>query len=188
MPAVLLSSSQRSFVFARVVFLWQWKFTAYFVLAAAAVTAAVEFAELTYLELPTLPLAVVGAALGIFVSFRTNQAYDRWWEGRKLWGRMINESGHWASQATKYVDDAEDQGQLVHRHAAYVHALRSLLRKQDPFEDDDFVARLEASCHGRRAAASGNQPHPRAPRPPAGGPRRSQSERQGERFSARVDG
>jgi len=140
---VLIPSSNNHFVFARVVFLWQWKFTAFFVLASLAVTAAVEIWDLTFLELPTLPLAVVGAALGIFVSFRTNQAYDRWWEGRKLWGRMINESRHWASQATNYVDTDDDKRNLVHRHAAYVHALRSLLRKQDPFEDESFQARID---------------------------------------------
>ena len=132
-------------MFARVVFLWQWKFTAFFITASLAVTAAVEVWDLSFLELPTLPLAVVGAALGIFVSFRTNQAYDRWWEGRKLWGRMINESRHWSSQATKYVEDENLRRQLVHRHAAYVHALRSLLRKQDPFEDSDFMARIEVA-------------------------------------------
>ncbi len=141
---MLIATRKRAFVFTRVVFLWQWKFTLFFLLAGAAVTASVEVFGLTFLELPTLPLAVVGAALGIFVSFRTNQAYDRWWEGRKLWGRMINESRHWASQATKYVDDEEVGRKLVHRHAAYVHALRSLLRKQDPFEDAEFTPRIEA--------------------------------------------
>lgn len=137
-------SRNRVFVFARVVFLWQWKFTVYFILAGLLVTASVELWELTFLELPTMPLAVVGAALGIFVSFRTNQAYDRWWEGRKLWGRMINESRHWASQATKYLDEDTLRGRLVHRHAAYVHALRCLLRQQDPFEDEDFMARIKS--------------------------------------------
>jgi putative membrane protein len=141
---VLIPSGNNRFVFARVVFLWQWKFTLMFLLGGLGVTASVELLGLDFLELPTLPLAVVGAALGIFVSFRTNQAYDRWWEGRKLWGRMINESRHWASQSTKYVDDAEKSRQLVHRHAAYVHALRTLLRKQDPFDDEEFTARIEA--------------------------------------------
>lgn len=141
--AVLFPARNRSFVFARVVFLWQWKFTAFFILASLAVTASVKFLGLSFLELPTLPLAVVGAALGIFVSFRTNQAYDRWWEGRKLWGRMINESRHWSSQATKYIDDQQDRRRFVHRHAAYVHALRSLLRTQDPFKDEEFMARIE---------------------------------------------
>ena len=140
--AMLVPGKKRVFVFARVVFLWQWKFTAIFLATSLAVTAAIELGDLTFLELPTLPLAVVGAALGIFVSFRTNQAYDRWWEGRKLWGRMINESRHWASQATKYVDDPDARRTFVHRHAAYVHALRCLLRGQKPFEDEDFKSRI----------------------------------------------
>jgi len=141
----VLLPGKRQFVFTKIVFGWQWKFTAFFVGASLAVTAAVEIWNLTFLELPTLPLAVVGAALGIFVSFRTNSAYDRWWEGRKLWGRMINESRHWASQATSYLDDEADRRRLVHRHAAYVHALRCLLRKQDPFADHEFGARIETA-------------------------------------------
>lgn len=141
----MLIHAKRQFVFTRVVFLWQWKRTAFFLLAGLAVTASVEVWELTYLELPTLPLSVVGAAIGIFVSFRTNQAYDRWWEGRKLWGRIINESRHWASQATKYVEAETDRHRLVHRHVAYVHALRCLLRKQSPFEDAEFMARIRTA-------------------------------------------
>jgi putative membrane protein len=58
---------------------------------------------------------------------------------------MINESRHWASQATKYIDGEGDRRVFVHRHAAYVHALRCLLRKQDPFEDDEFMARVEVA-------------------------------------------
>ena len=58
-------------------------------------------------KLPTFPLAVLGGALGIFVSFRTNSAYQRWWEGRKLWGRLINTSRHICTQALAYLPDAE---------------------------------------------------------------------------------
>ena len=86
----------------------------------AAVAAAYEVYDQTYLDLPTLPLAVVGAALGIFVSFRTNSAYDRWWEGRKLWGRMINESRHWASQIASYVQDDELRRRLVRVARAFL--------------------------------------------------------------------
>ncbi|HJL16635.1 MAG TPA: bestrophin family ion channel [Sandaracinaceae bacterium LLY-WYZ-13_1] len=137
----MLTGTRRAFVFSRVVFLWQWRYTLTFLLAGSLVTAAYETFDQAYLELPTLPLAVVGAALGIFVSFRTNSAYDRWWEGRKLWGRMINESRHWASQVASYVPDEATRRRLVHRHVAYVHALRCLLRKQDPFEDEAFTER-----------------------------------------------
>ncbi len=92
------------------------------------------------LGLPHLPLAIVGGALGIFVSFRTNSAYDRWWEGRKLWGRLINTSRHWSTQVLTYVKDEELRKELVGRHIAYVHMLRCLLRKQDPLTDESVVA------------------------------------------------
>ncbi|MGE3804554.1 MAG: bestrophin family protein [Gemmataceae bacterium] len=36
--------------------------------------------------------ALIGTVLGIFLVFRTNTAYDRWWEGRKLWGQLVNDS------------------------------------------------------------------------------------------------
>ena len=137
----MIVSGRRQFVFSRVVLFWQWRNTLYFTAMGSAVVAAHELLDARHVALPTLPLAVVGAALGIFVSFRTNSAYDRWWEGRKLWGRMINESRHWASQVAAYVGDEATRRALIHRHAAYVHALRCLLRGQDPFADEE-VARL----------------------------------------------
>ncbi|MEL6180274.1 MAG: bestrophin family ion channel [Myxococcota bacterium] len=93
-------------------------------------------------KLPLGPVAVLGGAIGIFASFRTNSAYDRWWEGRKLWGRMINSSRMWCTQALVYVDDTEVAHRLVMRHVAYVHALRCLLRKQDPLADAELLAAL----------------------------------------------
>jgi len=95
---------------------------------------------LSFLELPVMPISIVGAAIGIFASFRSNQAYDRWWEGRKLWGRMINSSRLWCDQAIRYVGpkNPELSDKLVRRHVMYVHTLRCLLRKQDPYADTDF--------------------------------------------------
>ncbi len=43
-------------------------------------------------DLTVLPFSLVGVALGIFLGFRNNTSYDRFWEGRKLWGRMVNTS------------------------------------------------------------------------------------------------
>lgn len=85
--------------------------------------------------LPVMPITIVGAAIGIFTSFRANQAYDRWWEGRKLWGRLINSSRHFCSQALRYLPEGPLREELVLRHVTYVHVLRCLLRDQDPFDD-----------------------------------------------------
>ena len=120
---------------------WQWKNVLYFSLFGAIPPLLLLFLgndALSWIKLPTTPLTVVGAALGIFVSFRTNSSYDRWWEGRKLWGRMINTSRHFSTQVVAYVDDKDVARRLVYRHCAYVHALRCLLRVQDPFADESY--------------------------------------------------
>ena len=117
---------------------WQARNVALFALGGIVAVLLHDVAGLGW-TLPAVPLTVVGAALGIFVSFRTNSAYDRWWEGRKLWGRLINSSRHFATQVLHYVSDREAAGRMVLRHVAYVHALRLGLRAQDPFQDEDFI-------------------------------------------------
>lgn len=56
---------------------WQWKGVLLFASGGALAYLAHEYLGWYWLRLPTLPLTVVGAALGIFVSFRTNSSYDR---------------------------------------------------------------------------------------------------------------
>lgn len=96
----------------------------------------------TWLAVPEIPLSLAGTALTIFLGFKTNSAYDRWWEARTLWGSLINASRTLArraiilpSAATGY-EEAEQIGQFKHKlvyfQIAYVHALRSHLRNQDP--------------------------------------------------------
>ncbi len=125
---------------------WQWKYVLFYSALAGVVVAAKDFLKVEHLTLPSFPLTVVGSAIGIFVSFRTNSSYDRWWEGRKLWGRLINSSRHFCDQVLAYLPDddgpSELQRSLVRRHIGYVHVLRCLLRNQDPFADADVQAFL----------------------------------------------
>lgn len=124
---------------------WQWQRAVLFSAAAAIVVFVHGYLNVGALALPALPLAVVGAAIGIFVSFRTNSAYDRWWEGRKLWGRLINTSRHFGTQVMSYVpagDGSARRRALIRRHIAYVHVLRCALRQQAPLLDADVAAYL----------------------------------------------
>jgi putative membrane protein len=90
---------------------------------------------------PELPLTLFGSALALFLGFRSNSAYQRWWEGRMLWGSMINASRNLARQVRNYLpDEATDlRRTIVLRQIAYVHALRCQLRRQAP---DDEVLRF----------------------------------------------
>src|SRR6188768_966494 len=128
---------------------WQWRYVLFFTTTSALIVFATKFAPAEWranMQLPGLPLGVLGGAIGIFASFRTNSAYDRWWEGRKLWGALVNNSRHWASQILSYTSPGETttselQTRLIRRHIGYVHLLRATLRRQ-PLDQDPDVLRF----------------------------------------------
>lgn len=128
------------------------------ILLITAFSVLVTFVEtLTHVETYTLTLApftMIGVALSIFLGFRNNAAYDRYWEGRKLWGSLVNVSRTFARQISNLVisDDDSDEvaafhREMVYRTIAFVHALRHHLRDSSPVEelrqflpDDDLDA------------------------------------------------
>jgi len=101
--------------------------------------------------LPAVPVTVLGAAIGIYVSFRTNSAYDRWWEGRKLWGQLVNSSRHFCAQTLAYLPGEAVRStcrELVLHQILYVHALRCELRGDVVAQDPD-VQRMASECSVR---------------------------------------
>ena len=107
-----------------------WKRVAVSTAVAIAVTVAYQHIEEFRPNLTHLPFTLIGLALSIFLGFRNNACYDRWWEARKLWGRLINTSRSFTRQALTMVDDAAVQKELAFRTIAFVHALRLHLREQ----------------------------------------------------------
>ena len=60
-------------------------------LFAAAVSALHELRWLSVPEFSLAPFTLLGVALSIFLGFRNNASYERWWEARKQWGAMVYE-------------------------------------------------------------------------------------------------
>ena len=94
----------------------------------------------TWLALSSLPMGTMGAALSLFLAFRNNSAYGRWWEARILWGALVNWSRSIARQALTFLssddeDTRERQTLLVHYMIAFVCALRCHLRGQSPLAE-----------------------------------------------------
>src|SRR5690606_29194105 len=90
--------------------------------------------------LPAVSVAPCGGldiALSIFLGFRNNAAYDRWWEARKQWGEMVYEIRSLARSSETLLDlqaEHSDAGPLRRRLlewcAAHCHALRASLRQE----------------------------------------------------------
>ncbi|PZU07445.1 bestrophin family protein [Sphingomonas sp.] len=80
---------------------------------------------------PSLPLTLFGSALALFLGFRSNSAYQRWWEGRGLWGSLINASRNLARNAVAFLGRNDPRARaIILQQIAYVHALRCQLRRQ----------------------------------------------------------
>ncbi|MFL9978726.1 bestrophin family protein [Paraburkholderia graminis] len=106
----------------------------------------------------TAPFSLVGIALAVFLGFRNNASYDRWWEARKLWGQLLNDARSLIRQALTLRTTPlpkEDAAEFCAALGALPHALRHQLRKSDPRED--LAARLPPALF-ERVMASRYQP------------------------------
>ena len=98
-------------------------------------------------HLNALPFTLVGTVLGIYLGLRSNASYDRFWEGRKLWGGMVNITRTLTRQILTLLqpvkaDSTEEAAELdafqkdfVRRIIAYVHSFRFHLRDEDQQEN-----------------------------------------------------
>lgn len=100
------------------------------------------FLDWHWLAFDALPIGTLGSALAIFLAFRANAAYGRWWEARQLWGQLVNTSRALARQALTALDVDPDDARhtalrsgIVLNQVAFVHALRCHLRRQNPFPE-----------------------------------------------------
>ncbi|MGH1574387.1 bestrophin family protein [Methylobacterium sp. P31] len=76
------------------------------------------------------PFTLVGLALSIFLSFRNNACYERWWEARKAWGSLVGEVRNLARALPALLPEGEAAPQL-RRLSAFTHGLRARLRGLD---------------------------------------------------------
>jgi len=117
--------------------------------ALAAVAVLLDWRFELHTSALAVPTGALGMAIALFLGFKNNQAYDRFWEGRKIWGAIVNVSRTFAVSVVDFVEAPDDGGlepgeldrirrELVLRHLAWINALRLSLRRQ--FDWDEVLA------------------------------------------------
>jgi len=113
---------------------------------ATAVTGIFELTHWKLFAVPWLPISVIGTAVAFYIGFKNNQAYDRLWEARKIWGAIINSSRAWGSTVLAFTGNQFRDGQLndndlhqirqrlLYRHIGWLYALRNQLLIPTPWE------------------------------------------------------
>lgn len=103
-----------------------------------------EFKDYLPVMPPTIP-GFIGTAISILLSFKISQSYDRWWEARKVWGAIVNDSRSLVVQLKSLV--AEGNGTVIkkmaHRQIAWCYCLGQSLRGLDPTENLDSLVSPE---------------------------------------------
>lgn len=102
------------------------------------------------------PFELAGAALGLLLILRTNAGYDRWWEARKLWGGIVNQSRNLVISGLSYgPDDPAWRESFARWAATFPHVARCSLRGEEPSSE---VAALVGQDSLHQIAASPHMP------------------------------
>lgn len=99
--------------------------------------------------LPELPLTIpafIGTAISILLSFKLSQSYDRWWEARKVWGAIVNDSRSFVIQLQTLTAKGDETiiRKIALRQIAWCYSLGQSLRGLSATENlDKFISSEE---------------------------------------------
>jgi len=121
------------------------------ILVVAAYTWAINFLLNKYLPEFNVKLfknaysihTLIGFVMGLLLVFRTNTAYDRWWEGRKQWGALVNNTRHSAIKINSLLPDSEEKSDFIQLIIAFPAVLKNHLRDINNVDELDLRDELK---------------------------------------------
>jgi ion channel-forming bestrophin family protein len=146
-----------------------WREMLYATCIAVAAVLIFESTDWASLALPFAPVGVLGSALAIFVAFRNNTSFARWWDGRTSWQAIHSASRNFARHLVSFTNDAVQAGrvpqeqaetyatELVHRQIAFAHLLRHQLRGTDEWSDVIGLLDLDELANVQQAINPANR-------------------------------
>lgn len=101
-----------------------------------------QFYNFKAVSIPLTVSTILGTIISLLLAFRSNQAYDRWWEARILWGAIVNDSRTFTRQVLTFVDSSHEGEQkralkerIIRRQMAWCYSLSCHLRGQNAKEN-----------------------------------------------------
>ncbi|GAB2479558.1 hypothetical protein GCM10011375_17120 [Hymenobacter qilianensis] len=139
---------------------WSRKSLLYGLLYSAAIIIVYETTHIPF-ALPWQPISVIGIAVAFFLSFKNNSSYDRTWEARKIWGKIINDSRTFATAILTMPGQEisnEWKKTTIHRHLAWLLALKHNMRKGRTWEHNEAIEKLDFTPNFRKECQDGMEP------------------------------
>lgn len=113
------------------------------------------FVELYLINL-NIPISIgafLGTAIALLLSFKLSQSYDRWWEARKIWGAIVNDSRTLVIQLKQFSNESDRSvvKTMAYRQIAWCFTLGRHLRKLDVcYNLEDFISEDELTAIKRK--------------------------------------
>jgi len=98
------------------------------------------------LNIPISIGAFLGTAIALLLSFKLSHSYDRWWEARKIWGSIVNDSRTFVMQLEGFTkkENKKLTDRMAYRQIAWCYALSQMLRNENSTENiNEFVSEQE---------------------------------------------
>lgn len=138
----------------RIILSFAWKAILFCFLYATSLCALSQWLGIA-IGISFVPIGLIGTAVAFYVGFKNNSSYERLWEARRIWGAFVNASRTWGAQVSTGVHAEESvKSQLMHRHIAYVNAVRIQLRAKSVWNDTGTTAHSVVKTHHNAADAS----------------------------------
>lgn len=114
-----------------------WKVDLLMIITCVATYYSHEYIVPRAIQIPATLATLLGTAIAFFVGFNNNQAYDRWWEARIIWGAIVNDCRSWARNILNYTTEGNlgndelfaIKKRMVIRQISFVYALKETLRR-----------------------------------------------------------
>ncbi len=136
---------QRRFTFKAVLF-WTRRDISFYLVISTYPVFFYYFLDWHWLSLPAMPITLIGTIVAFNIGFKNNNAYERLWEARKIYGGIVNTSRSWGIHTINYIGnqfatDKKSESELkaihtnlIYRHLAWLTALRYQLRQERKWE------------------------------------------------------
>src|SRR5690349_17316343 len=118
------------------IYFFTWRIMLFSLLTGTVAVVAYQCLGWKWAAIPWLPISLIGTAVAFYVGFKNNQAYDRSWEARIIWGGITNLSRAFAASTRAFITDEFSKNPiskekidhevktLLYRHLAWLYALK----------------------------------------------------------------